>query len=163
VAAKVVAVRTEEVFCRRGDVLAVDNIDALHDMRVATRRLRAALEVFGPCLARHSTARALHDIERLADALGARRDRDVQIQSLTQYAEARTATERAAVLAFVERLRMQQADANQVVAEALRQAEESDLHGRLERLARRAAERAGKRGKRHERRTGGAAAESAPR
>ena len=38
----------------RSGVLDVGDIERVHDMRVATRRLRAALEIFGPCFPRGS-------------------------------------------------------------------------------------------------------------
>jgi CHAD domain-containing protein len=135
VAAKTIAVRTEEVFARHEQVLAVEDIEALHDMRVATRRLRAALEVFEPCFPRHAYRRVLRDVKRLADALGKRRDRDVQIAWLERYAAARRGEERAAVLAFVEHLRAEQASANRALAEVLDEAKDSDLEGRLRDLA----------------------------
>jgi CHAD domain-containing protein len=137
-AAKVVAVRTEEVFERHQQVLAVEDIEALHDMRVATRRLRAALEVFEPCFPRHAYRRALRDVKRLADALGERRDRDVQIEWLERYAGARRGEERSAVLGLVERLRSEQASANEALAEVLGQARRDDLKHRLQELASRA-------------------------
>ncbi len=137
--------RAEEVFARDGEVLAIDDIDALHDMRVATRRLRAALEIFGPCLPRRSCAAALAEIKQLADALGERRDRDVQIQWLTEYAQARSGAEKAAVLGLVWRLRDEQTTANEVLARTLAQVHESDLRGRLQKLARRADGHAAKR------------------
>jgi CHAD domain-containing protein len=135
VAAKAIGVRTEEVFARHEQVLAVEDIEALHDMRVATRRLRAALEVFEPCFPRHGYRRVLRDVKRLADALGKRRDRDVQIAWLERYAGARRGEERAAVLAFVEHLRAEQASANRALAEVLEEAKDSDLEGRLRELA----------------------------
>ncbi len=57
-------------------------------MRVATRRLRAALEVFEPCFPRKRFARHLKRVKALADALGERRDRDVEIEFLAGFAEA---------------------------------------------------------------------------
>jgi CHAD domain-containing protein len=156
VAAKVVSVRAEEVFARDGEVLAIDDIDALHDMRVATRRLRAALEIFGPCLPRRSCAAALAEVKQLADALGERRDRDVQIEWLTQYAQARTGEEKAAVLGLVWRLRDEQATANEALAETLQQVHESDLRGRLQKLALRADPHRGKRRRERHRHAEGA-------
>src|SRR5437762_2524292 len=47
--AKIVAVRSREVADHSHDVLDVTDIERVHDMRVATRRLRAALEIFEPC------------------------------------------------------------------------------------------------------------------
>jgi CHAD domain-containing protein len=139
VAAKTVAVRTDELFARHEEVLEVHDIEALHDMRVATRRLRAALEVFEPCFPRQSFRRALAEIKRLADALGERRDRDVQIEWLEDYARERSGEERAAILGFVEELRAEQAAANDVLAELLEDVRQEDLEGRLHRLADRAA------------------------
>ena len=52
-------------------------IERVHDMRVATRRLRAALEVFEPCFPGKAHAAVLRQVKALADALGERRDRDV--------------------------------------------------------------------------------------
>jgi len=55
-----------------------DDIEELHDMRVATRRLRAALDLFAHVLpARAVSLRA--ELAWLADALGAVRDLDVQL------------------------------------------------------------------------------------
>ena len=55
-------------------------------MRVATRRLRAALEVFEPCFPRKRHRKALKRVKALADALGERRDRDVAIEFLERFA-----------------------------------------------------------------------------
>jgi len=51
-------------------------------MRVATRRLRAALEIFAPAFPRKRHRKALKRVKALADALGARRDLDVEIELL---------------------------------------------------------------------------------
>jgi CHAD domain-containing protein len=137
-ATQVVAVRAQEVFAHRDGVLTADDVEALHDMRVATRRLRAALELFECCFPRQAFAHALRDVKRLADALGARRDRDVQIELLEGYASASSTEERAALRAFIDRLRLEQGDANAELAEALGELEQADLEGTLERLAARA-------------------------
>ena len=56
-------------------------------MRVATRRLRAALEVFGPASRPSRLKQVLAEVKALADALGERRDRDVAIAALGSFAE----------------------------------------------------------------------------
>ena len=71
----------------RSGVLDVDDIERVHDMRVATRRLRAALEIFGPCFPRQELKAALRQVKELADALGERRDRDVAIATLEDIRE----------------------------------------------------------------------------
>jgi CHAD domain-containing protein len=81
-AASTVEVRAAEVFVHAEGVLDVSEIERVHDMRVATRRLRAALEVFAACFPSKEHGRALKEVKRLADALGERRDPDVAIEEL---------------------------------------------------------------------------------
>ena len=51
-AARTVAVRGEEVFEHSAGVLDTGDIERVHAMRVATRRLRAVMEVYSPCFPR---------------------------------------------------------------------------------------------------------------
>ncbi len=61
-----------------------DDPEELHDMRVATRRLRAALSLFGGVLPQR--ARHVRDELRwLAQALGEVRDLDVQLEELVEW------------------------------------------------------------------------------
>ena len=85
-AAKIVAVARRELPSTAEGVLDIADIERVHDMRVATRRLRAALEVFEPCFPRKRYRRALREVKALADALGERRDRDVTIAALDGFA-----------------------------------------------------------------------------
>ena len=61
---------------RRGDM------EAVHDMRVATRRLRSALRDFMPLMDKRPSKRVRKELKRLADALGAVRDQDVALVAL---------------------------------------------------------------------------------
>jgi len=112
-AARILAVRTEELQDHSDGVLDVREIERLHSMRVATRRLRAALEVFEPCFPSDLCAEALADVKELADVLGERRDRDVAIDSLTGFAGDLSAPDRRGVNGLVETLRLEQAEANE--------------------------------------------------
>lgn len=111
-AARVVGVRAAEVFEQAPGVLDLGDVERVHDMRVATRRLRAALEVFEPCFPRKRRRRALKKVKALADSLGERRDRDVQIELLENLAAALPEADRAAVAALVAGLREEQVRAN---------------------------------------------------
>ena len=75
-AAKVISVRAAEL-TSRARCLDIGDIERVHDMRVATRRLRAALEVFEPCFPGKSHGQALREVKRLADGLGERRDQQL--------------------------------------------------------------------------------------
>ena len=57
-------------------------VEAVHQLRVATRRLRAALRLFGPLLPARFATTAQDDLAWLADAIGAVRDRDVLFEAL---------------------------------------------------------------------------------
>ncbi|HZB95945.1 MAG TPA: CHAD domain-containing protein, partial [Herpetosiphonaceae bacterium] len=60
--------------------------DAVHDMRVATRRLRAMLEVLGDTVYQLRTTRRLRQgLKRLAAALGAVRDTEVLLEAVEAY------------------------------------------------------------------------------
>jgi len=111
-AARVVEVRAGEVFEHSEGVLDMAEIEPLHDMRVATRRLRAALEIFAPCFPSKRHRKALKRVKALADALGERRDRDVEIEFLEAFTDEAPEADRAAVAALIERLRDEQRRAN---------------------------------------------------
>jgi CHAD domain-containing protein len=134
-AARAVRVRAEELFAHGDDVLDTGDIERVHDMRVATRRLRAVLEVFATCFPPDAFRPALRDVKRLADALGARRDPDVQLDALDRIAAEIGEAERPGVEAFAAVVRAEQGAGNEELAAALEDARESDLRGRLARLA----------------------------
>lgn len=115
-AERVVAVRAAEVFAHSEGVLDMDEIEHVHDMRVATRRLRAALEVFEPCFPTKRHRKALKRVKALADALGERRDRDVAIEFLSGFVGEAPQADRAAVEALIQRLRAEQRQANDELA-----------------------------------------------
>ncbi len=133
-AARVVRVRTAEVFERSGGVLDIGEIEHLHDMRVATRRLRAALEVFEACFPRKRFRKTLKRVKALADALGARRDRDVEVEFLAGFAEAAPEAERPALAARIATLREEQRATNEALAPYLTEKRLRKLRRRLEKL-----------------------------
>jgi CHAD domain-containing protein len=115
-AARVVAIRAEEVVELSGGVLDVADIERVHDMRVATRRLRAALEVFRPCFPRDEFKATLREVKEIADALGERRDRDVTIAALEDFGTELAAPDRPGIESLVAKLRTEQQEANEELA-----------------------------------------------
>ena len=130
-AARIVAVRAEEVFEHADGVLDVGDPERLHDMRVATRRLRAALEICEPCFPAKRHRKALKRVKRLADALGERRDRDVEIAFLETFAGDAPEQDRAALVARIEVLREEQRQANEALAPRLKSKRLRKLRRRL--------------------------------
>ena len=111
-AAKVVAVRAREVADHSAGALDTGDIERVHDMRVATRRLRAALEVFEPCFPAAQHRQALDEVKEVADALGERRDADVAIDALETFAAGLATPDRPGLASLVERMRVEQHEAN---------------------------------------------------
>jgi CHAD domain-containing protein len=134
-AARVVRVRAVELRDAAEGVLDTGDIERVHDMRVASRRLRAVLEIFAPCFPQSEFAGVLRDVKRLAGALGERRDPDVHIEALQAFAKAVVAANRAGVARLVDELRARQTRANEVLAAELERVEQRGLHERLLALA----------------------------
>ncbi len=134
-ASRVVAVRAQELFDAQEGVLDTGDIERVHAMRVASRRLRAVLEIFAVCFPPDEHRAVLTEVKALADALGTRRDPDVQLDAVAQLADARGDAERPGLEVFADRLRAEQAAGNEVLAAALERADAVDLRGRLLELA----------------------------
>jgi CHAD domain-containing protein len=130
-AGKVVAVRAQELADHSENVLDTTDIERVHDMRVATRRLRAVLEIFAPCFPKAEHRDVLRDVKALADALGERRDPDVHIAALEGFAAGASPSSRPGVRLLIGRFRDEQAEANKRLSDALDEMERSDLQGRL--------------------------------
>jgi CHAD domain-containing protein len=131
-----VEVRSAEVFEHSHRVLDVDDISGVHDMRVATRRLRAALEVFAPAFPRKRHRKALKKVKALADALGERRDADVEIELLEGLAGDLAGADREALAALAGEARERQVEANEALGPHVARKRLKRLRKRLKKLAR---------------------------
>lgn len=137
-AAAAVEVRSQEVFAFGDRVLDMSDPDGVHDMRVATRRLRAALEIFAPCFPKGEHRALLREVRVLADALGGRRDPDVQIEALEKLRAELGQGDRTGVNGLLAELRGRQQLRNERLEEALDRAREAHLDERLAALAQKA-------------------------
>jgi CHAD domain-containing protein len=133
--ARIVRVRTTELFAHAEGVLDTRDIERVHDMRVASRRLRAVLEIFEPVFPQGDFKTVLRDVKALADALGERRDPDVHIEAMEELEAAVQAANRPGIETLVKRQRARQAAGNATLQAALEHTREADLHARLHSLA----------------------------
>jgi CHAD domain-containing protein len=133
-ARRIVSVRADELAEQSHDVLEIGDIERVHDMRVATRRLRAALEAFEPCFPARLWRTTLKDVKRLADALGERRDRDVAIATLERFAGAVPDQDAIGIRTLIAELRREQADANDELARHVTTERLESLGARLREL-----------------------------
>jgi CHAD domain-containing protein len=79
----------------REAALAGEDIEGVHDMRVGSRRLRAALEQFRDVFPRRRFRPMLRTVKILADALGEVRDLDVLIDRVQADMKGRPRAQRA--------------------------------------------------------------------
>ena len=134
-AASAVEVRADEVFSFRDRALDTNDIEGVHDMRVATRRLRAVMEIFAVCFPAKQHRRVLSEVKELADVLGERRDPDVMIEGLEKVAGKLAPSDRAGIRHLEDTLRGRQTAANELLAATLGAIERDRLHERLLALA----------------------------
>lgn len=74
--------RFETISKLRKPVVETDDIEAVHDMRVATRRLRSALGDLSPILKKKPRRVVNSELRKIAQTLGPLRDRDVEVAAL---------------------------------------------------------------------------------
>ena len=70
------------------------DVEPVHRMRVASRRLRAALPLFSSCLPEKKYREWFREVRRTTRALGSARDLDVQIAFLEHYRETHVGVQR---------------------------------------------------------------------
>jgi hypothetical protein len=84
-AERIVRVRLDELCGFMPAAADPDQVVALHDMRIAAKRLRYILEVTGPCFGPYAKTATKH-VKELQDLLGEIHDCDVQIPETAAFA-----------------------------------------------------------------------------
>ncbi len=79
--------REEEFFRRRDKALKTSDPEDLHDLRVASRRLREGVALFAPCYPAGKTARLLKELKKVTRLLGDIRNTDEAILFFTSLAD----------------------------------------------------------------------------
>ncbi|HET6171762.1 MAG TPA: CHAD domain-containing protein [Gaiellales bacterium] len=112
-----------------------DDIEALHDMRVANRRLRAAMALFAAVLP-EAALKAREELVWVGQILGAVRDLDVQIEQLDDWLATGEATDRRALELLHSLLQEQHETARATMLEMLDSRRYEALVSRLGRTLR---------------------------
>lgn len=94
---RIIETRFDEMMRYRAGTILGRDPEALHDMRVGSRRLRAAMDVAGECFPAKRYEEFHRTVKQLTDALGGVRDCDVLRETLMEYRASRPAAERPAI------------------------------------------------------------------
>lgn len=128
--ARAVLDRVGPVRALMGPTVRARDVEAVHDMRVASRRLRAAMALFEPCLPAPTRAWR-KEVRRITRALGQARDCDVQSEAL-QSAMAKHRAWGADLAGLVADLAGRRRAAQRKVVKALARAGESGVYEQIE-------------------------------
>jgi exopolyphosphatase/pppGpp-phosphohydrolase len=96
--------RTRKMLAWRSDVLKHEDIEAVHKMRVASRRLRAVLDAYEAVCDPKRFKKVYHQVKEIADILGNARDTDVMVANLQQQLTQAPETSKPALQWLIERL-----------------------------------------------------------
>jgi hypothetical protein len=96
--------RLEKFLEWRDEVLKNEDVEAVHKMRVASRRLRATLDAFQSICEPKAFKHVYKLVTQTADRLGAARDTDVMIERLRGRFEQGNSDERPGIAWLIERL-----------------------------------------------------------
>ncbi len=109
------------------------DIEGVHDVRVASRRLRAAMDVAAPVFAQRWYKMLHRTAKELTGALGEVRDRDVLLVALREDRSAAPLAEHPGLDRLIERVERERAAARVDMERYLRELLEGPLHDEVER------------------------------
>lgn len=107
-------------------------VRALHDMRVGTRRFRAALSVFAKALPKSDLRFLEKEMSTMTDALGVVRDLDVLIESQQKLQKTLPENEAYGIERFIVRLAKQRNKDRKILRKALRRWRKERVMERIE-------------------------------
>lgn len=118
-AAQVLTQRLDTLLAHEAGTRVGTDPEELHDMRVASRRLRAALEAFGICYHGKEFRAVANQTKVLTGALGGVRDSDVLLERLEAYAATVPPDEQPAIAGFMARIGAERETRRAAMLEAL--------------------------------------------
>lgn len=130
-ASQVIEERLEKMLSHVEGVRLAQDIEAVHDMRVASRRLRAALSIFAAAFPAQEFSRFEREVKMVTRALGSARDLDVMIETLQTLDMLLPEHQRAGMEAFIAEKVAERATLQKDVQNALDHLEKCDLRARF--------------------------------
>ena len=134
-ARRVIAARADDLAGIAPGAVGASDPEALHDVRVAVRRLTSALDVFAVGLDDEPRKRARRMLRRDAEPLGVARDLDVQIALVRRFLKSARASEQAGIAHVLTVLAGERAEAESDVAAAISALADPELQAALAEVA----------------------------
>jgi CHAD domain-containing protein len=116
----------------RDDILQHEDVEAVHKMRVASRRLRAALDAYESACQPKTFKQVYKHIKQLADSLGTVRDTDVMIQGLRERLSQMGSEDEKGIQWLIERLQTYHKQQEKVLEASLQKLDEKDFRQQVE-------------------------------
>ncbi len=116
-AAMVLEQRVDQMAAISKALLDVTDTDPAEAMWIASRRLRAALEVFRPALSKAQFPGARDEVRQIIKAVGRRRDVDSMITAFEEIAAEMDPSGQEGLAILIDSLRREQADSNRSLAQ----------------------------------------------
>lgn len=111
-----------------GGVIQSEDIEYIHNMRVASRRIRAAMPLFRICFPKKKFKNWLRKVKKVTKLLGEARDLDVQIIFVKQYTgELESSSERSVLELLLKSCKDRRTEIQATVANGLEELEDSDV------------------------------------
>ena len=128
-----IADRWAELWKEMPEAIKGKDMESVHKVRVASRRLRAAMDIATDCFPAKSY-RPLHKTaKRITKALGEVRDRDVLLEALTKKRESASEAEQKAIDYLVERIESDRKQARKSMVRFFRKLEKQGVRKRTRR------------------------------
>jgi len=123
--------RVKKLLDWHDEVLKNEDVEAVHKMRVASRRLRATLDAYEPCCKPGQFKKVYRRIKKVADALGTVRDTDVMLEGLRSQLEQVSSEERTGMQWLIDRLDIYRQQRQQVLETRLSALDEDVLRQQI--------------------------------
>jgi exopolyphosphatase/pppGpp-phosphohydrolase len=113
--------------------LAGTDIEGVHDVRVASRRLRAAMDIAAPAFPGRWYSKLHRTAKEITGALGEVRDRDVLLEALSEDRRAAPIAEHPGIDRLIDRVERERVAAREEMERYLRRLLDGPLRGEVER------------------------------
>ena len=127
----------DKLLSKSDAVLKAEDIEAVHDMRVASRRLRASITVFGIAFPDPEYQRFEDEVKRVTQELGRARDLDVMIDSLNKIALTVARDERVVLDEMIAEKKAERDRQQKRVTQVIHRLEDAKLDELLDRVIKR--------------------------